>query len=115
MKKFTEPNAILDELKKVGDRLLECIYIKTNAFDVYLSDAYLLKLTNDKGVDNISFNTKVNMSVFPIDIVEELVYDTTEFELFEDFYDEDDNCEFYSLRFKDSEVKVYFCIPEEEE
>lgn len=114
MKKFTEANAILEELKKIGDKTLECIYIKTNAFDIYLSDAYLLKLTNDKGVENISFNTKVNMNKFPIDIVDELVYDTKEFELFEDFYDEDDVCEYYSLRFKDSEVKVYFCIPEEE-
>lgn len=110
MKEFTTSKDILEELNKIGDKYLECIYIKTNAFDIYLSDAFHVKVTCDKGVDNISFNTKVNMQKFPVEAVEKMVYDTEEFELFEDFYDEDDDCEFYAMYFKDSEVKIYFCI-----
>ena len=115
MKQITATNEILEELKKVVDKYLECVYVKTNAFDIYLRDANLLELTCDDGVNNIAFNTRVNLQKFPVDIVESLVYDTTEFELFTDFYDEDDDCEFYSLRFKGSEVVIYFCVNLEEQ
>lgn len=115
MKEFTAPKDIIEELNKIAERYLECIYIETNAFDIYLSDAYHVKVTNDKGVDNISFNTKVNMEKFPVESVEKMVYDTEAFETFEDFYDEDDNCEFYAMYFKGSEVKIYFCINLDEE
>lgn len=71
---------------------------------------YHVKATNDKGVDNISFNTKVNMEKFPVESVEKMVFDTEAFETFEDFYNKDDNYEFYAMYFKGSEVKVYFCI-----
>ena len=33
MKEFTTHKDILEELNKIGDKYLECIYIKTNAFD----------------------------------------------------------------------------------
>lgn len=110
MKKFTIPNEISEELKKISDKYLECVYIKTNAFDIYLNDAYRVNVTCDKGIENISFNTRVNMNKFPVESVEELIHDKVAFEIFDDFYDEDEDCEFYSIRIKGSEVKLYFCI-----
>lgn len=115
MKEFTTASEIVEALNKISDKKLECIYVKTNVIDIYIRDADQINVTEDRGHEYISFNTRVNLEKFSVDIVEKMVFDTTEFELFEDFYDEDDDCEFYAIYFKDSEVKIYFCINLEEQ
>lgn len=114
MKEFVTPSEISEVLGKIGDKKLECIYVKTNIFDIYIRDADQIKIVEDRGKEYISFNTRVNLEKFPVEVVERVRFDTTEFELFEDFYDEDDDCEFFCLYFKGSEVKIYFCINLEE-
>ena len=39
MIEIIKPEEILAELEKITQKDLECIYITTNAFDIYLNDA----------------------------------------------------------------------------
>ncbi len=108
MREIIVPEEILAELEKVTQKDLECIYVTNNAFDIYLNDAHLLKMDTNKGVTGIYFNTNVNMEKFTVDSIEKLVHDTVAFDMFTDYYDEDDEYDYYRIDFKDSEVKIYF-------
>lgn len=103
-----KPEEILEKLKEITAKDLECVYIKTNAFDIYLNDATKLEVDNEKGYEEISFNTRVNMAKFRLDSIEKLVHDTEAFDMFTEYYDEDDEYDYYRIDFKDSEVKIFF-------
>lgn len=105
---ITKPEEILEKLKEITTKDLECIYIKTNAFDIYLNDATKLEIDTDKGYEEISFNTRVNMAKFRLDSIEKLVHDTEAFDMFTEYYDEDDDYDYYRIDFKGSEVKIFF-------
>ena len=61
MMEIIKPEEILAELERITQKDLECIYITTNAFDIYLNDASSLKMDTNKGITGIYFNTNVNM------------------------------------------------------
>ena len=106
--KIIKPEEILAELERITQKDLECIYITTNAFDIYLNDASSLKMDTNKGITGIYFNTNVNMEKFKVDSIERLVHDTEAFDMFTEYYDEDDEYDYYRIDFKDSEVKIFF-------
>ena len=60
MMEIIKPEEILAELERITQKDLECIYITTNAFDIYLNDASSLKMDTNKGITGIYFNTNVN-------------------------------------------------------
>ena len=64
MMEIIKPEEILAELERITQKDLECIYITTNAFDIYLNDASSLKMDTNKGITGIYFNTNVNMEKF---------------------------------------------------
>ena len=103
-----KPEEILAELERITQKDLECIYITTNAFDIYLNDASSLKMDTNKGITGIYFNTNVNMEKFKVDSIEKLVHATEAFDMFTEYYDEDDEYDYYRIDFKDSEVKIFF-------
>ena len=108
MMEIIKPEEILAELERITQKDLECIYITTNAFDIYLNDASSLKMDTNKGVTGIYFNTNVNMEKFKVDSIEKLVHATEAFDMFTEYYDEDDDYDYYRIDFKDSEVKIFF-------
>ena len=55
MMEIIKPEEILAELEKIAQKDLECVYVKTNAFDIYLNDATTLKMDTNKGVTGIYF------------------------------------------------------------
>ena len=100
MIEIIKPEEILAELERITQKDLECIYITTNAFDIYLNDASSLKMDTNKGITGIYFNTNVNMEKFK--------HATEAFDMFTEYYDEDDEYDYYRIDFKDSEVKIFF-------
>ena len=107
MMEIIKPEEILAELEKIAQKDLECVYVKTNAFDIYLNDATTLKMDTNKGVTGIYFDTNVNMEKFKVDAIEKLVHATEAFDMFTEYYDEDDDYDYYRIDFKDSEVKIF--------
>lgn len=105
---ITKPEEILQKLEEMTTKYLECIYIKTKPFDIYLNDATKLEIYTDKGYEEITFNTKVNVQKFSLDSIEQIVHSNEMFDIFTDYYDEDDEYDYYRIDFKDSEVKIYF-------
>lgn len=108
MLNIAKPEEILQKLKEITEKELECIYVKTNAFDIYLNDATKIEIDEAKGYEEISFNTRVNIQKFKLDAIEDLVYSTEAFDMFTDYYDEDDEYDYYRIDFKESEVKIFF-------
>ena len=53
-------------------------------------------------------NELENMEKFKVDSIERLVHDTEAFDMFTEYYDEDDEYDYYRIDFKDSEVKIFF-------
>ena len=49
MMEIIKPEEILAELERITQKDLECIYITTNAFDIYLNDASSLKDGHKQG------------------------------------------------------------------
>lgn len=105
---ITNPEEILQKLKEITTKDLECIYIKTKPFDIYLNDATKLEIDTEKGYEEISFNTKVNMQKFKLYAIEKIVHSTEAFDMFTEYYDEDDEYDYYRVDFKESEVKIFF-------
>ena len=95
MMEIIKPEEILAELEKIAQKDLECVYVKTNALDIYLNDATTLKMDTNKGVTGIYFDTNVNMEKFKVDAIEKLVHATEAFDMFTEYYDEDDDFEDY--------------------
>ena len=49
MMEIIKPEEILAELERITQKDLECIYITTNAFDIYLNDASYAKDGHKQG------------------------------------------------------------------